>query len=321
MITFEEAFSSVENESCSILLANGFSQAWNSNIFSYKSLFSSAEFGGREFVIRRIFDTFKTYDFEKIMKKLIATEDILRIYNADPVLIDQVRMDQEIIKTALIEVISKTHPELPHDVTDAQYVAVRKFLQPFDEVFTLNYDLLFYWARNKDGLEPENYKTDDGFRWGRVWEGPDAQNVHFLHGGLHIYDTQAGVKKHACTDQGESIIEQVKWNMENRKFPTFVSEPTHERKKVRIQHNPYLSYCFERLGWLEGVLFIYGHSFDDNDRHIFDQIRKSKIKKVFVSVYGDKDSEGNLLLQGNAQAYLGAHRVVFFQAESARVWS
>lgn len=320
MISFKEAFSSLGYEPRSILLANGFSQAWNSNIFSYKSLFSSAEFGVREGVVRRIFDTFKTYDFEKIMKKLIATEEILKVYNADPALISEVQMDQEVIKNALIEVISKTHPELPHDVTDAQYVAVRKFLQPFNEVFTLNYDLLFYWARNKARLEPEDFDTDDGFRWGQIWEGPATQNVHFLHGGLHIYDTQAGVKKHVFTELGESIIEQVKWNMGNKRFPTFVSEPTHERKRVRIQHNPYLSYCFDRLGELEGALFIYGHSFDENDRHIFDQIRNSRVSKVFVSVYGEEHSEDNDLMKGRAQAYLGAHRVEFFQAESARVW-
>lgn len=319
MITFEEAFSFVDySGKRSILLANGFSQAWNKDVFSYKSLFSSAHFGERHRVIRRIFDTFNTYDFEKVMKRLIAAEDILRIYNADPDLINAIKADQEAIKNALIEVISATHPALPRDVTDEQYVSVRKFLKPFSNVFTLNYDLLFYWARNQFGLEPE-YNTDDGFRGG-PWEGPESQNVHFLHGGLHIYDTLGGIRKHACSDQGESIIEQVKWNMENRKFPTFVSEPTHERKKVRIQHNPYLSYCFERLGRLQGVLFIYGHSFDDNDRHIFDQIKQSSISKVFVSVYGDKDSEDNVLLRGRAQAYLGAHRVEFFQAESARVW-
>ncbi|MEH6351454.1 DUF4917 family protein [Pseudomonas sp. 3JA] len=318
-MTFEEAFSSIGDDSRSILLANGFSQAWNKNIFSYKSLFSSAEFGEREQVIRRIFDNFKTYDFEKIMKKLIATEDVLKIYNADPGLIQKVQTDQEVIKNALIEVISKTHPELPHEVTDSQYVSVRKFLKPFDDVFTLNYDLLFYWARNKDRLEPD-YETDDGFRAGRIWEGPPTQNVHFLHGGLHIYDTQAGVKKHAFNDQGESIIEQVKWNMENKRFPTFVSEPSHERKRVRIQHNPYLSYCFDRLGGLDGVLFIYGHSFDANDRHIFDQIRWSRVYRVFVSVYGDEDSEENTLMKGRAQAYLGAHKVEFFKAESARIW-
>lgn len=320
MITFEEAFSSVNyGTPRSILLANGFSQAWNKDIFSYKSLFSSARFGERHDVITRIFDTFKTCDFEKVMKRLIAAEEILQIYNASSALIEAIKADQDVIKNALIEVISRTHPELPREVTDEQYISVRKFLKPFKNVFTLNYDLLFYWARNKFGLEPE-YFTDDGFRGG-PWEGPETQNVHFLHGGLHIYDTQAGVKKHACTDQGESIIEQVKWNMENKRFPTFVSEPSHERKKVRIQHNPYLSYCFERLGRLEGVLFIYGHSFDENDRHIFDQIRESHVIRVFVSVYGDENSEENILMKGQALAYLGANRVSFFQAESAPIWN
>lgn len=308
-------------EKKSILLANGFSQAWNANIFNYKNLLETADFGARSEVVRRIFDSFKTYDFEKIMKRLIATETVLRIYGADRNLIDVVVSDQEVVKNALITAISQTHPALPRDVTDEQYVTVRKFLKKFDQIFTLNYDLLFYWARNKQALEPLNYETDDGFRANKTWLGPPSQNVHFLHGGLHIYDTQAGVKKHACTDEGDSIIEQVRQNMEDGRFPSFVSEPTYERKRARIMHNPYLSFCFQKLAKLRGAMFVYGHSIDDNDKHIFDEINRSAVSLVFVSIYGDPGSSENMLAQGRARAFLRSKQVEFFSAESAPVWS
>lgn len=32
---------------------------------------------------------------------------------------------------------------------------------------------------------------------------------------------------------------------------------------------------------------------DENDRHIFDQIRESKVTKVFVSIYGNENDENN----------------------------
>lgn len=321
MITFQQALDSIDSSvDCSILLANGFSQAWNRDIFNYKSLLQSANFGARDSVVRSIFAKFDTYDFEKIMNRLIATETILTLYDANSSLLGMVREDQDIIKEALITAISQTHPGLPRDVSDAQYVAVRKFLSRFHQVFTLNYDLLFYWARNKTGLEPLSYDTDDGFRANQTWKGPVTQNVHFLHGGLHIYDTVAGVKKHVCTDDGESIIDQVRSNMEGKRFPTFVAEPTHQKKRSRILHNPYLNFCFQKLGLLKGVVFVYGHSLDENDKHIFDQIIHSGVHKVFVSVYGDEHSEQNMLAQGRARAYLGEHKVEFFKAESAPVW-
>ncbi|WP_225875078.1 DUF4917 family protein [Pseudomonas bananamidigenes] len=322
LITYQQALGMVEpGAKKSILLANGFSQAWNARIFNYKNLLETADFGPRSDVVRRIFESFKTYDFEKIMKKLIATETILRLYGADQNVIEMVVSDQETVKSALITAISQTHPSLPSEVTDQQYVAVRTFLQQFSQIFTLNYDLLFYWARNKMALDPPGYETDDGFRAYRTWVGPTSQNVHFLHGGLHIYDTQAGIKKHACTDEGESIIEQVRVNMENKRFPTFVSEPTHERKRVRIQHNPYLNFCFQKLAKLDGAMFVFGHSIDENDKHIFDEINNSRVGSVFVSIYGDPRSGENLLAQARANAYLSAKDVVFFTAESAPVWS
>lgn len=319
--TFQEAFDSIDpSVQKSILLANGFSQAWDSNIFNYRNLLETANFGARSSAVREIFNRLGTYDFEKVMKRLISAEVILEVYGVDPLLLNRLKEDQEIIKSALITAISNTHPDLPRQVTDLQYVAVRTFLKRFSSVFTLNYDLLFYWARNKHKLDPE-YNTDDGFRGG-PWEGVESQNVHFLHGGLHLYDTVNGVKKHICSDEGDTIVMQVRNNMENKRFPIFVSEPTYQKKKIRIEHNPYLNFCYRKLGRAKGVMFIYGHSMDENDKHIFEAIKESNVNRVFVSVYGDENSEENVLLQGKATAFLSSNTtsVEFYKAETTPVW-
>ncbi|WP_074218047.1 DUF4917 family protein [Vreelandella aquamarina] len=188
----------------------------------------------------------------------------------------------------------------------------------------INYDLLFYWARNKYSLAPENYRTDDGFRAQRRWEGHGTdQEVYFLHGGLHIFDTGKYIKKHVCTDDGFTIIEQVRNNLGRGNFPLFVSEPTHEKKKQRIDHNPYLNYCYQALGNLNGILFIHGHSMDDNDKHIFDKIKSSRVAKVFVSIYGDENTDANSRTKANAIAFLQSFNrsVEFYQAETAPVWA
>jgi hypothetical protein len=207
MLTFQDAIKSIdEGERPSILLANGFSQAWDSSIFNYANLLEAADFGERNSIIDSLFERMETYDFELIMRQLVSAELVLDIYGSDTATLRQIQSDKEILKEALITAISNTHPDLPSDVSDDQYVAVRKFLFPFNEIFTLNYDLLFYWARNKDNLQPDNYTTDDGFRAERRWEGYSTdQEVHFLHGGLHIYDSLSFIKKHAYKENGETI--------------------------------------------------------------------------------------------------------------------
>ncbi|WP_231759453.1 DUF4917 family protein [Microbulbifer elongatus] len=325
MITFQHAIGSLDaDEKPSIILANGFSQAWNAQIFNYSNLLLAANFGNRDGVIRPLFQGLSTYDFEMVSRHLTAAETVLRAYDPNSPTINEIISDRDVLKDALINAISNTHPDLPSEITDDQYVAVRTFLSQFKEIFSLNYDLLFYWARNKYNLDPENYRTDDGFRAERCWEGHGTdQEVHFLHGGLHIYDTGRYIKKHACTDAGVTIIEQVRDNLQNGNFPLFVSEPTHQKKRQKIDHNPYLNYCFQALGKLGGSLFIHGHSMDENDKHIFDQIKSSRVSKIFVSIFGNEHSPENTRSKANAMAFLqrGGTVVEFYQAESAPVWA
>lgn len=208
MQTFQEAMDSVgEDFKPSIVLANGFSQAWDAQIFNYANLFEAANFGDRDAVIRPLFQSLKTYDFEAVSKQLTAAETVLRAYEPDNALIESIVSDRVVLKDSLINAISNTHPNLPSEITDDQYVAVRIFLSQFHEIFSINYDLLLYWARNKYSLAPENYRTDDGFRAQQRWEGHGTdQEVHFLHGGLHIYDTGQYIKKHVCTEDGITIM-------------------------------------------------------------------------------------------------------------------
>ena len=53
----------MNKDDISILLANGFSQAWDHTVCNYKSLFEKADFGTREIEIRNLFTEFETYDF------------------------------------------------------------------------------------------------------------------------------------------------------------------------------------------------------------------------------------------------------------------
>lgn len=321
MLTYSEALERLEEgERPSIVLGNGFSRAWRSDIFDYANLLEAANFGARDENIRSLFQRLETYDFEAVMKCLVSARTVLESYGDQEDLIEQIRVDEQGLKDALIAAIADTHPARPWDVTDEQYQAVQSFLCRFSNVFTLNYDLLLYWARNVElGLQ---YRTDDGFRRESKWVSYGTrQDVHFLHGGLHIFDSSGGVKKHTF-NAGGGIVDQVRENLNEGKFPLFVSEPTSARKLARIEHNPYLNFCYRALTKLCGTVIVLGHSIDENDKHIFDALKRSGATQFFVSLFGDEESPENNRSRANAMAFLsGGGRVVdFFDAATAPVW-
>lgn len=321
MLTYVEALGRLEEgERPSIILGNGFSRAWRNEIFNYANLLEAANFGVRDESIRSLFERLETYDFEAVMECLESARIVLESYGNQPNLIAQIRVDEQGLKDALIAAIANTHPERPRDVTNAQYSAVQTFLCRFANVFTLNYDLLLYWARNVE--VGHQYRTDDGFRSESKWVGfGTKQEVHFLHGGLHIFDSSGGIKKHTF-NAGGGIVDQVHENLNAGRFPLFVSEPTSARKLARIEHNPYLNYCYRALSALNGAIFVLGHSIDENDKHIFDALKRSSATQIFVSLFGDEDAPANVRSRANAMAFLsGSGREIgFFDAATATIW-
>lgn len=325
MLTFDEAWDTLAPDTHpAILLGNGFSQAWNAAIFNYASLLQVANFEDREPQIREIFNRLNTWDFEAVMRALESAEMVAEVHALDLRIIERIQLDQEILKNSLLSAVSDSHPRLPSELTVAQYQAVRLLLGRFSQIFTVNYDLLMYWARNQD-LEPA-WQTDDGFRAERLWRGYGTeQEIHFLHGGLHLYEEQSGTRKHAHTGEiGGGIVDQVRanLNMQPPRFPLFVAEPTYLRKKQRIDRSPYLTFCLRKLETSAAPIFILGHSMDENDRHIFDAIRKSEARQIFVSIFGDDQSDANRRLRANALAFLGGpgKYVDFFNADTVRAW-
>jgi uncharacterized protein DUF4917 len=304
MLTFDEMWEEIpEGASVSVLLGNGFSRAWNDATFRYETLYDAATFGQRDNIIRKVFDVLETQDFEKVTGRLRSAADILTLYVGDDSLSHQLQEDTQAIKDALLRAIADTHPSRPNQVTEPEYRCARQFLSMFASIYTVNYDLLMYWARNQDNLPPEGWTTDDGFRRDQLWVGPDTdQEVFFLHGALHLYETQEGVKKHAFSNQGQPIIDTVQENLQRDIFPLFVSEPTADLKQRRINANPYLSYCLRRLTRESGFFFVFGHQFSEVDQHIFAALDNSRVERVFVSIFGDPNSPENRRTRANARA-------------------
>lgn len=181
MKTFAKVLEETEDSNRHILLGNGFSQAWSYKIFNYKNLLDSANFGIRDSAIKSIFYGLNTFDFEMVMQTMISSIYVCQSYNSYPTLVQAIKNDAELLKSTLVTAIAENHPSLPSEITDQEFEMARNFLYQFDSIFTLNYDLLMYWARNVINLDPDNFDTDDGFRKYGIWTGEDTnQNVFFF---------------------------------------------------------------------------------------------------------------------------------------------
>ena len=354
ILSFQEALA--DSLSCTkrhLLLGNGFSIACFKDIFHYQSLFDEADFSKYP-ELKMVFEVLNTQDFECAIKALESGAKLLPIYtktnanNAELML-----QHAAILKELLITTIANNHPSNPNVVEESKLWSCRKFLNNFigedskksGYVFTLNYDLLLYWAVMNDGSpfdqEPVKLNRNDGFGDDEdepdadyvVWQGEKAAhsaNIHFLHGALHLFDSGSELQKYTWARGGVPLIDQARSAIEGDKYPLFVSEGTSEQKKNKIRHNAYLYQGYKTLtaNAQTGThcFFIFGHSLDDNDDHILMRLARGKFKKLYVGIHGSPESIGNkkiiakakkLVTQRNAKTPLALD---FFDSESARVW-
>jgi hypothetical protein len=325
-----------EGSKLHVLLGNGFSRACRDDIFAYGALFERADFTSLSRFARRTFSVLETTDFEVVMRALRHASTLLGLYEtSDPDIADQLRRDAQGLREVLVSAIAGSHPGLPADVPLEAYASCKRFLSHFDKIFTVNYDLLLYWALMQEEIAPA-VQCDDGFRTPQegpaeyvTWE-PDLsydQNVYYLHGALHLFDAGAELQKYTWVNTGIPLIQQVRAALEANLYPLFVAEGESAQKLERIRHSAYLAKAHRSFVASTGALLTYGHSFSDSDSHILNEIVKGKFSQLLVGIYGDPGSRRNRALMTRASA-LAAQRpsrkpleVLFYDAESAAPWA
>ena len=339
-----------------LLIGNGFSIACKPNIFSYSSLFVEAK-KKMSTELAKIFTALKTQDFEKVIRALMDAASILGVYlPKKKVAKERLVSDSEQLKKDLIQAVAGTHPERPFDISDDQYTACRLFLANFisrdrdGKVYTFNYDLLLYWTLMQDVDELDynhvELNHDDGFRKdiGDLdaeyveWQGEGAsnrsQNVHYLHGALHLFDAGHQLQKFTWKNTGKALVDQANEALKRNAFPLFVAEGTSQSKLAKIMHSAYLHHNLKSFAGICSTksrggtaLFVYGHSFDANDAHVLNKIGYGKISHLFVSLFGSPDSPSNVTIRKNVSAiaalrgdFAPALEVTYYDAQSAAVW-
>ena len=310
VITFHQALEHA-TEKKQALLGNGFSRAWRDDIFSYEALFAQANFSTLSPTAREAFQALQTTDFEVVIRVLRQAARLASVYlQDDREYAERLNADAEGLRGLLAETIAASHPDRPSDISTEQYVACRSFLSNFKQIYTVNYDLLLYWALMQSEIEPP-IKFDDGFRQPEdgpspyvTWdvEKTDKQSIFYLHGALHLFDAGAELQKFTWSNTDIALIDQIRAALATNRFPLFVAEGNSVSKLDRIQHSGFLNRSYRSFGKIGGSLFIFGLAFGEADSHILRLLDNGKVMQVFISLHGDPASPENVRIMVRAEA-------------------
>ncbi|MGN6604519.1 MAG: DUF4917 family protein [Ginsengibacter sp.] len=324
-----------------LLFGNGFSMAYDKDIFSYNALSNFIETTGDP-LIQKLFQKLNTKNFELIMQQLDNFCEIAEIFTEDKLLVPKINDAIEKLKNSLLDAVKELHPEhvfkVPEEKSQACIDFLKEYLNTDGYIFSTNYDLLLYWVlmRNSakkaiDGfgrdleteLESGNYIDPDELefselRWGKY---KNEQTIHYLHGTLPIFDTGINIVK-VQYDNEHFLLENVKERIENKEYPIFVTAGNGQEKLMHIMHNKYLSFCFERLCGITGSLVTFGFNFGEYDTHIIDAINVAAKKKapnklwsIYIGVYSDEALEHILEIKEKFKC-----KVTPYNARTVNIW-
>lgn len=333
---FDDLIDKYQNCNKNLLLGNGFSIACNKD-FCYNSILEKSSF--RDSILFS-----STSDFEKVIDDLNFERDVYKFtYEEDyiPPIYENLSDD---LKKALVNTLVKIHSNVYTNKEQNENTFL--FLSNFNNIFTLNYDLLLYWviiyAANLQRDYPDyyyscikqrNYYPRDGFIrnssegdciWSpEIWK----QNVFYLHGGLHLfYDNKQNMYKLTYDlNNNQSIIDKTRYWLEHGTSSLVVIEGNSSYKLQHIRNNNYLNYCYEKLCNIQDILFIPGHSFGDKDYHIYDAIDNNpKIKMICISIHKPTENIEEKFEKANATFETRINEksleIKFYDADSVKIW-
>lgn len=323
-----------------LLLGNGFSIACDPR-FTYRSLYSAAVDAGLSRRAQAVFERLGTNNFEGIMRLLDDTHWVASVYGLVPDAYSEMLGDLEIVKKTLVEAVASSHLEHTGLVAEDKKAAARRFLAPYHNIFTTNYDLLLYWVVMSD---PRGPAFEDGFRADP--DDPDApylifserlgdtKGLFYLHGALHLYLAGGELRKHSWARSGRPLTDLIRTGLTERQYPLFVAEGSPEKKLEQISTSGYLSYCLGKLGRVHNRVVVYGHGLGSSDRHITQAVSdNTDLKEMFVGLYGDPNSPANQDTRSAVEAMIRRREKItarmrrqrplevhFFDSASATVW-
>ena len=337
--TFQDVRASIQKNKrrpFHLLLGNGFSMAYDSDIFSYNALHDFIQ-NSHDPALKTILGVIETKNFEVIMQQLDTCAALVDAFGGDPALRQRIEDASAKLKTSLLSAVRALHPEHVFTVPQAQSEACAAFLTTFldtgGHLYSTNYDLLLYWVlmrnsvvRHVDGFGREVENPDDppdDYIWSDLMWGKhrDDQNVFYLHGALPFFDNGIAVIKEEY-DEYNYLLQKISARMESAEYPIFVTAGDGRQKLTHIMHNHYLAHSYESLCTIKGSLVTFGFNFGEYDEHIIDAINRAarqkpptKLWSVYIGVYSDDDRQHIEQIKHKFKC-----KVHIYDTNTAQVW-
>ena len=319
VISFQDAIKATEGDDKALLIGNGFSAQY----FNYANLLAEAQLEEGS-PIKALFDQLGTVDFEAVIRALEDATIVERAYG-NAAHAAELEADAQRVREALVTAVNATHPAHRDDLV-FQYESAAAFLKHFGKVFSLNYDLLLYWVNLEKRLLKDGFGLGKDVAEGR-FKGPFLEHAYChifnLHGGLHLFQNEIG-EVYKALNHGEGVIANITHEIANNgRLPLYVAEGTSKSKLRKINSVEYLRHCYRTLHETTAAVFVFGHSADPNDAHIYHAIFGSKAKHVYFGVF-QPSAEKVTALDAELAKYkkLGGDDVPysFYDSETAHVW-
>lgn len=333
---FNELVTDQELGDATLILGNGASMAVSSS-FSYTNLFGKA---CNDSILnqtsKNLFETLQTTDFELVMNKLRQAYIINEVLQLDT---DNVALHTyDNIRQSLIKTIKEIHVQYADAIF--QIDNIRKFLEKFKTVISLNYDLLIYWAIMASN-DRKPYKMKDcftnhidgnlGFEYDieKLREpyngGPDPTLVFYPHGNLILASNENNDELKIRINNNTNLFDAIGEKWKQKYVPLFVSEGSSEQKLKAIRRSTYLNFVYENvLSHLEPTVIIYGWKLAEQEQHLIKKIfSNNKISNVYISMYLGSNPEpideqkriASMLKRENRTM-----NIKFFDAASKNCW-
>lgn len=312
-----------------LLLGNGASIAVHQG-FRYDSLYQEAVKRNKLGDAAAVFKAFgeEVHDFELVLRRLWYAKRVYEALKLPAESIERTETAYAQVRNALIRIVQETH--VSYDDASMHFDPIARFVGRFRTVFSLNYDLVLYWALMY-GRSENLLSVADCFHYdkdsGSLVSDPsfsayreDADTLCFYpHGNLVLARTIDELEVKVRAGGGKLLETIVKTWERGASAPLFVCDGTSEEKQRSIFGSTYLGQVYSRaFSQIQDNVVIYGWSMGKQDQHILDQVLLQKPRAVAVSI---RNKNADTIRRAVELFEDSVDRLVFFDSDSPGAWN
>jgi hypothetical protein len=261
-----------------------------------------------------LFKGYRTNNFEVVLAALSHSVKVSRLLGLP---YRETASAYRNVRASLVKAVEKVH--VPHaSVGEAIRRELFSAVKPYCTLFSTNYDLLLYWAiQTRPGTFDDRFRTS---RHGLLFspgsrQAADAQNVYFLHGGIHLYRDSAGRTIKDQHDGTRDILTRFRQQVERPdSVPLFVTEGTAADKLRVIRRSDYLSHALTQLEQHQGPLVVFGLSLGESDSHLVEAMQGWDKTSIAISVLPTDPNIAST--KARYHNLLSRHRLTFYDAST-----